>query len=187
MQLLLLFIPLTTVITWMYSLINPPKITIPEPASTTTVLSIQITITPNPTSTVTPTMPVVTRTPTQTVMPTQTIPVNQLVTLVNAYRKEKGLKALAQHAALCTLATDRSRQITTDWSHNNFEDSAKRLCPECISVGENLAKDYGSPFDIVQAWAQSPEHKRIMEADWDWGCSATYNGNYTSFIFGKKK
>ena len=118
---------------------------------------------------------------------------NKLFGLVNEYRTKNGLKQLVIYSPLCEFARIRSEQVQSDWPHNGYDQAAGQgtlfstICPNCIKVGENLAKDYPNEEAILQAWIFSAYHKDNLDGDWDWGCAVCSANNYATFLFGKKK
>lgn len=117
-----------------------------------------------------------------------------LFNLVNAYRRGKGLQEMTWWHKLCEYSTERSAEIKTDWSHDGYQADAKdgtvysKVCPECVRTGENLAKDYWTEEEILQAWMNSPTHKaNLDDAGWNIGCAMVIDNNFVSMEFGNKQ
>lgn len=96
---------------------------------------------------------------------------------VNNYRKDNGLSALVKTPSLCSVAESRLSETRKNWGHTGF--SAARFCTVNCSMGENLAKDYKSEQEIVDAWIASDGHRAIMlDERIKYGCVAS-DGQYT--------
>jgi hypothetical protein len=120
----------------------------------------------------------------------KTLDGGKLFNLVNDYRNQNGFSTLLWRHSLCEYSKIRSQEIVTDWSHEGFQDDSKnnelfKFCPECVTLGENLAEGYHSEKDILNAWIASPSHKENLDGNWQWGCAIFYSNNQVSFIFGK--
>lgn len=117
-----------------------------------------------------------------------------LFNLVNAYRRGKGLQEMTWWHKLCEYSTERSAEIQRDWSHGGYLEDSKngelygKYCPGCTRTGENLAKDYWTEEEILQAWINSPTHKaNLDEAGWNIGCAMVIDNNFVSMEFGNKQ
>lgn len=118
-----------------------------------------------------------------------------LFNLVNEYRASQGLQQMGWWHQLCEYSTERSEEVKDDWSHQGYQEDSTQgsgklyqsVCPECIRTGENLAKDYWTEKEILNAWIGSPSHKaNLDDPSWNVGCAIVYNNNYTSFEFGQR-
>lgn len=132
--------------------------------------------------------------PTTTPKPKKKLDGGYLFNLVNGYRAKNGLQQMTWWHQLCEYSKARSTQIQTDWSHAGFNKDAAEgklrgeYCPECGKLGENLAKDYWTEEEILQAWIKSPDHKANLDDPlWNAGCAMVYNNNYISFEFGQRQ
>lgn len=96
---------------------------------------------------------------------------------VNQWRVERGLSNLEVDQKLCKVALERVEEIKYDWSHGQF--NASRACgTEACRVGENLARYYSTPEEVVKAWDASPLHHKVMsEPFYNYACVAQ-NGTY---------
>lgn len=109
----------------------------------------------------------------------------RLWTLINDYRKNKNLPEIKQDQTLCAFADKRAKQIADDWSHEGFNEvspTSKDVCPECKVVGENLARDYFTPEEILQAWLESPTHKANLTYSFNIGCLGLFIKQTQIFI-----
>lgn len=109
-----------------------------------------------------------------------------LWSLINNYRQEKNLSVLQEEPSLCDFAQKRVEQIAIDWSHDGFNrDSSdpQKVCPKCEGLGENLAKSYYTPEEVMQAWLESPTHRANLDYPFDLTCLKVYSpNNYEIFI-----
>lgn len=97
--------------------------------------------------------------------------------LINQYRAENNILPV-QEGILCDYAKERSQEITTDWSHDQFvEDSDLRysvVCPECENMAENLANNAMYNKQLLESWKKSPGHNRaLLDPKWEVMCLET--------------
>lgn len=115
----------------------------------------------------------------------------RLFNLVNAYRAKNGMSQMLWFHPLCEYAMQRSQEIKDDWSHEGYLRDAEshvlyeKYCPDCTRTGENLAENYASEEEVLQAWIKSPSHKENLDADWTYACAYFYENRYVEMIFGK--
>jgi uncharacterized protein YkwD len=96
---------------------------------------------------------------------------------VNNFREQNGLSPLLETPTLCSVAKARLSETRMNFSHDGF--TASRFCAVNCTMGENLARNYKSEQEIVDAWAGSPSHKTIMlMPNVKYGCVAS-DGQYT--------
>lgn len=108
--------------------------------------------------------------------------------LINYYRETKGLVTLTIDSGLCNLAEDRAKEIVSDWSHVGFYERSNTellynsYCPRCKRIGENLAKDFYTPQDILDEWLKSPVHKELLDYPFNVGCIAIHKEKDNFFV-----
>ena len=81
-------------------------------------------------------------------------------TLVNEYREEN----LIYNEQLFLSAAERAQDIATgesDWSHDGWKEVIDKHY-EYTVIGENLARDFQSEQEVVEAWARSKTHYDVM-------------------------
>ncbi len=84
--------------------------------------------------------------------------------LTNNQRTAAGLSVLTWSQGLADAAYVRATEITTTFSHTRPNGSDWWTVNSSLMYGENLAKLYNSPEDMVSAWMASPSHKaNIMD------------------------
>jgi uncharacterized protein YkwD len=89
---------------------------------------------------------------------------------INSERAERGCGPLRMHPGLARSAAKQARLLLTEGEldHDAGSPMGERLhraAPSATVLGENLAWGTGSealPEAIVQAWMESPPHRRIM-------------------------
>ena len=89
---------------------------------------------------------------------------------INSERADHGCGPLRMHAGLARSAARQARLLLADGEldHDAGSPMAERLhraAPSALMLGEDLAWGTGSdaqPEAIVQAWMDSPPHRRIM-------------------------
>jgi uncharacterized protein YkwD len=99
---------------------------------------------------------------------TQLVP-EQARDLINAYRKEKGLKPLKLHAALTEAAKAHSRDLAK-WdriSHygsdgSNPWDRVKRAGYNAKVAAENVGTGQASLEEVIKGWKASPGHNKNL-------------------------
>lgn len=98
---------------------------------------------------------------------------NQIIALVNQYRASKGRKALRYSAAMRDAALGHSLDMArgrVPLSHRGFEKRIKAI-REKTGVkgpsGENVAEGYDTAREAVDAWINSPGHRRHLLGDFD--------------------
>jgi uncharacterized protein YkwD len=105
-----------------------------------------------------------TPTPTTTPSPTTTPTPLTALTLYSTYqqyRSQHDLPPIGYNPALCANYGDiRVKEIQTDWSHNGFWIHEGKT--SYYEIGENLARFYSTPEAVMNAWDNSPEHKRNL-------------------------
>ncbi len=90
------------------------------------------------------------------------------VTEVNEIRTENGLSELAWDGKLADAAYVRAQEIVGTFSHTRPDGSAWWTVDSSVMYGENLAKNYNSSSEVVDAWMASPTHQaNIMKADYE--------------------
>jgi uncharacterized protein YkwD len=101
-----------------------------------------------------------------TALPSQAYTTQELLNEVNQVRLEHHLSPLTTHSALessCKVKLADLRQFQY-WDHNNPDTGASWV--ESFlgagiggEIGENLARDFDSPEQVVLAWLNSPAHR----------------------------
>lgn len=104
---------------------------------------------------------------------------NEILRLVNEHRVSIGLETLKKDQQYASAyAVDHTQYMieSRKISHDNFNERVRALKDRgAASVGENVAYGYTEASSLVNAWLNSPSHKRVME------------GNYTHSGFGVMK
>lgn len=110
---------------------------------------------------------------------------SELNNALNDYRAGLGLSRLNINSALCNIASNRAREIASNFSHNGFESAVKGSGMEKSSYGENIASGPMSAVRFVEwSWDKSPGHRENMRRDWTDGCGGVYD-RYAVFLFAK--
>lgn len=106
--------------------------------------------------------------------------------LINKYKKSAGIPEIKIDNDLCNLAKVRSEEIINDWSHSGFSRSSYKVreiyCPSCVRMSENLARDFVSPEEVMDAWIRSPSHKEVLDEPNTKGCLGYKENNGNMFI-----
>lgn len=94
---------------------------------------------------------------------------DQLLLLTNQKRQENGLPALSLNQELSQAALNKADNMFAQdyWAHNSPDGKTpwvfiKAAGYNYIYAGENLARGFTTPSDVVNAWMASPEHRQNM-------------------------
>ena len=102
---------------------------------------------------------------------------DKILSLVNEQRLKVGTSALAYRADLLSAANLRAKEASIVWSHSRPNGSPYYSVDDRI-YGENLAKYYNKPEDVVTAWMNSQSHKRnILDPKYKGACIGVYENN----------
>lgn len=119
----------------------------------------------------------------------------EILQLVNSHRESLGYNLLEFNDLANTLAYEHTEYMINqkDISHDAFDDRANQLFDEenAVGVGENVAYGQQSAQAVMQAWLDSPGHKKNIEGDFTHiGIAAVKNSNgvyYYTQLFLKKR
>ena len=100
----------------------------------------------------------------------------QVFDLVNTKRTEAGLKPLKfKKSALLTDARVRSVEASKKWSHTRPDGTLWYTLDAANMYSECLAYGYDTAETVVNAWMESPTHKReLMRSDLETGAIGGY-------------
>lgn len=94
---------------------------------------------------------------------------DQLLALTNEKRIEQGLSPLSINSQLSAAAESKARDMLTKnyWAHNSPDgttpwDFIKGSGYSYVYAGENLARGFSDPSEVINAWMASPEHRQNM-------------------------
>lgn len=90
-----------------------------------------------------------------------------LFNLVNEYRISTNKTPFIWSEELCVYTDVRLKETTKEWSHTNF--SAEGICMDCL-LGENLARNFDSEQETLNAWLASPTHKENIDHPYQYSC-----------------
>ena len=84
--------------------------------------------------------------------------------LVNQRRAEAGLRALEPDPRLCAAAQIRADEITELFEHTRPDGSGCFTVLDSLGIlrgtaGENIARGYDTPAEVVDGWMNSPDHR----------------------------
>lgn len=116
----------------------------------------------------------------------------EVVRLVNQRRAEQGLKPLTQDWQLSRVARFKSEDMSKlgYFSHNSPTygspfDMMKSFGISYRSAGENIARGYKTPEEVVDAWMKSPGHRaNILNSSYTHiGVGYVNSGNHWTQMF----
>jgi uncharacterized protein YkwD len=96
----------------------------------------------------------------------------RVVELVNAQRARYGLPALRWEARLASAAADYATYLAESGLFSHFAEDGAGLAQrdeahgyaEWSFLGENLARGFATPEEVVAAWLASPSHRANLLA-----------------------
>lgn len=116
----------------------------------------------------------------------------EVVRLVNERRAEQGLKPLTQDWQLSRVARYKSQDMSelgyfshTSPTYGSPFDMMKSFGISYRSAGENIAKGYRTPEEVVNAWMNSPGHRaNILNSSYTHiGVGYVNSGNHWTQMF----
>lgn len=102
---------------------------------------------------------------------------NELMKLLNEYRKKNNLNVLNDDAGLENTARLRAVECSYLFSHKRpNSDRCFTLYPEGYkAVAENIASGYGNASETIEAWKNSNEHnKNMLNPEYNYGCAGVF-------------
>ena len=117
---------------------------------------------------------------------------SEVVRLVNEIRIQNGLKPLSQDWQLSRVARYKSQDMKdlgyfshTSPTYGSPFDMMKSFGISYMSAGENIARGYRSPEEVVRAWMNSPGHRaNILNASFTHiGVGYVSSGNHWTQMF----
>ena len=89
---------------------------------------------------------------------------NEVLALVNKYRKENGLNALTMNEKAQQAANVRAEEISRSFSHTRPDGRAFYTALDAVGIrngsrGENIASGYKTPSEVMTAWMNSSGHR----------------------------
>lgn len=95
---------------------------------------------------------------------------NEILVLVNAHRASIGLNELSldkQYASAYAVEHTQYMMDLEKINHDNFSQRSEALKSRgAKKVGENVAFGYNTAETVVNAWLNSPGHKRAIEGEY---------------------
>ncbi|PKB00355.1 Cysteine-rich secretory protein family protein [Flavobacteriaceae bacterium MAR_2009_75] len=96
----------------------------------------------------------------------------EVIDVVNKYRTSIGLSSLKFSSIAYNHAISHNDYMVSEGviSHDNFDLRASNLSLDANAdfVSENLGMDFTNADDILEAWKNSPTHKKVMEGDFEY-------------------
>ncbi|CAZ96126.1 CAP domain-containing protein [Zobellia galactanivorans] len=96
----------------------------------------------------------------------------EVLDVVNEYRVSIGLNALKFSQVAYSYANAHNTYMISEGqiSHDNFDIRASKLSVDAKAdyVSENLGMDFTNAEDILEAWKNSPIHKKVMEGNFEY-------------------
>ncbi|WP_276168367.1 CAP domain-containing protein [Zobellia alginiliquefaciens] len=93
----------------------------------------------------------------------------EVMDVVNAYRVSVGLNAVEFNSVAYDFANAHNKYMISEGviSHDNFDKRASDLSVKANAdfVSENLGMDFTNADDVLEAWKNSPTHKKVMEGN----------------------
>lgn len=109
--------------------------------------------------------------------------------LINIYRAESNKNKLEKHYGLCGVAIERLSDLEGGFSHEGFVIKSDFYMDSLgfNSMGENLFQGKNiSEENILNMWINSPAHKEILDANFNYQC-VVCDKNHCVSMFGNTK
>jgi len=108
--------------------------------------------------------------------------INELINLINQERAKVGVASLTYRPEITQASNLRAQEASTCWSHNRPNGLPYYTVDDRI-YGENLAKNFGSPQEILTAWLNSPSHrKNLLNEKFRGACIGIYEEGGKRFV-----
>jgi len=121
--------------------------------------------------------------PTPIVATAEPITTENLYQAFNQYRRAHDLQPVLWDDTLCPLAEIRVREILTEWNHNGYLAKTNAFFerhPTYVVAGENLARNYRTTAEVMDAWDQSPTHQaNLVKPVFNRVCFAVHENHVT--------
>lgn len=106
----------------------------------------------------------------------------ELLMLINLERAKVGAQALTYRPEIEQASNLRAQEASQAWSHTRPNGMPYYSADDRI-FGENLAKNYGSAQDILNAWMNSESHRRnLLNAKFKGACIGIFEQGGKNFI-----
>lgn len=96
----------------------------------------------------------------------------EVIDVVNKYRVSIGLNSLKFSSVAYGYANSHNNYMISEGqiSHDNFEIRSSKLSLDVNAdyVSENLGMSFTNAEDILEAWKNSPTHKKVMEGNFEY-------------------
>lgn len=103
---------------------------------------------------------------------------------IEMFNLNRKLNALIIDNTLCSIAQNRVREISQNFSHDGFEAAVERHNLQ-KSAGENIALGLLTAVQFVEwSWDKSSGHRANMLSDWNEDCAGVFD-RFAVFIFAK--
>ena len=96
--------------------------------------------------------------------------INEVLKIINSFRKEGGLEPLVLDDQLITVACARAEEIAWSGRFSHYRPNGSSILRDAGiakgSAGENIARGFSEPDDVCQAWKASETHyENIMNPE----------------------
>jgi uncharacterized protein YkwD len=124
-------------------------------------------------------------TPTPTYFQEKKVSSEKLWDVIQSWRTSQNLSKYKTSQKLCDIAAIRLQEIKSDWSHDGIMSRSNYFfsITGARELGENLAKDLYDEHLLLQAWLDSPTHKKNLVSNYTYSC-VQVGDNYAVHIFG---
>jgi uncharacterized protein YkwD len=113
---------------------------------------------------------------------------DRLFKAVNQWRESQNKQTYITSPVLCGFATQRVKEIQSDWSHDGFKELSKTgevyKFQNFSQTGENILRDFSEENGGLESWLNSPTHRANLDSDFTHSCIRCEN-NYCVQLFGK--
>jgi hypothetical protein len=117
---------------------------------------------------------------------------DEILRLVNEYRKGKGLPEIVKNDRFCEWAYHRAEVISKNWSQEVYrtkrDDIFRAVCAKCKQMGEVLARNVKTPQETVDQWLAAK--LKALDYPYNIGCVGGFTTDgasaYIAFELGER-
>lgn len=97
-----------------------------------------------------------------------------LIDEINTFRVVNHLPVVTVKKEACEFAKIRAKEANTTFSHAAFFKRKKQLDKTGYYWYENLAQNYKTNKEVIEAWKKSKTHRKILLDNMQYACTARY-------------
>lgn len=119
---------------------------------------------------------------------------DEILRLINEYRRGKGLPEIVKNDRFCEFANARAKAASENWSQaaitENKDYIFRAVCLKCKKMAEILARNVTNPQSVLDEWLNSDKERTTLEHPYNIGCVGGFSPDqqtaYIAFELGEK-